>query len=742
MRTGRNSTRMLVAIAVCALAINGLASVGSAGAGAGVVVVKLKGNHPAELARLGPTVQADPAMMLHLTVVLGIHDQANLDHLLADQQNPSSSQYHQWLTPTQFNKRFGPTKAQTDAVVQWLVSQGLRIKSINRLGRTIEATASVTQAETAFATSIVTRGTSFGNASDPSVPAEFEGVIAGIQGLDNMHAVMPAGLHRRLPAAVEAIPQDQVLALADVAHPASDDGGVSIPGATVSGSTAFGPFDVETFYNESPLIAAGNGGTGSPDCVALDEDSDYLDAAVSLFATTFSFTPFNLSRVGTSPGRNGDETEALLDIDYAHATAPATPIHIYMNGDLYTAIQKSITDNICGAISISFIYCSSSSSFFTGLDTLFAQAASQGQSVFIASGDWGAAGLQYDSSSNSCITGTTTNASEMAASPHVTGVGGTTFNPQFNGSGNDTSVVGVAPGGIESAWGSSGGGKSKIFPKPGWQSGPGVPNDSARDIPDISMIAWTPGVFIGADVSGAAQMQCCWGGTSLAAPLWAGYSRLIAKQQGGTRLGLLNPTIYSLANNGLLTNGIEDVTSGNNSYNGVTGFNAGAGYDLDTGWGSVDMTAFASAYNGSPQATPSATPTPKATPKPTPTPTPKPTPTPTPVATPAPLTLSRTSISFGNVKTGHSSSAVSVTLTNPQGSSTSATITSAKLQAGTDFAIASSTCSASKVLAKGGSCTVGVKFTPHSQGAKTDTLQFVDSAPNSPQNVSLSGTGK
>jgi subtilase family serine protease len=719
------------AIAVCALSLSGLGTAWSAG------TVKIKGNHPTELARLGPVVHADPAMKLHLTVVLGIHDQAKLEQLLADQQNPSSSQYHQWLTPKQFNERFGPTKAQTEAVVKWLKSQGLHVTSTNPLGRTINASANVTQAEAAFATSIVTSGVSFGNASDPSVPAEFAGVIVGIQGLDNMHAVVPAGLHRRLPSADKDLSHSQLLALADVAHPGADTGGASVPGATVGGGDAFGPFDIETFYDETPLISAGNSGTTSPDCVALDEDSDYLDAAVTLFASSFGFAPFNITRVlpgGSSPGTNGDETEALLDIDYAHATAPATPIHVYVNGNLYTSIQSSITDNTCGAISISFIYCSSSSSFFTGLDTLFAQAATQGQSVFIASGDWGAAGLQYDATSNSCVVGTALNASEMAASPHVIGVGGTTFSPQYNASGNDTSVVGVAPGGIESAWGSSGGGASKIFSKPAWQTGPGVPNDSARDVPDVAMIAWTPAVFIGADVSGVAQIQCCWGGTSLAAPLWAGYSRAIAQHQNGTRLGLLNPTIYSLAAKGLLSNGIEDVTSGNNSYNGVTGYSAGAGYDLVTGWGSVDMATFASAYNGTPKPTP--TPTPK------PTATPMPVPTPTPLPTPAPLTLSRTSISFGGVKSGRSSSAVTVTLTNPAGSSTSATISSAKLLGGTNFVISSSTCTVNKTLAKGSSCSVGVKFTPHSLGVKTDTLQFVDTAPNTPQNVSLSGTGK
>jgi subtilase family serine protease len=170
---------------------------------------------------------------------------------------------------------------------------------------------------------------------------------------------------------------------------------------------------------------------------------------VTLFASTFSFTPFNITRVlpgRSSPGTNGDETEALLDIDYAHATAPATPIHVYVDRNLSTSIQSSVTDNVCGVIGISFIYCSSSSSFFTGLDTLFTQAASQGQSVFISSGDTGAAGLAYDATSNSCVAGTTRNVSEMAASPHVTGVGGTMFSPQYNSSGNDISVVGVAPG--------------------------------------------------------------------------------------------------------------------------------------------------------------------------------------------------------------------------------------------------------------------------------------------------------
>jgi subtilase family serine protease len=501
----------IAALAGWTLAISAIASAGGAGA------AKLANNHPAELAQLGPVVHANPAMTLTITVVLGVHDQAKLDRLLADQQNPSSPEYHHWLTPAQFARRFGPTPAQTDAVVQWLRGQGMQVTSINRLGRTIDAAASVTQAEGAFATTIVEHGASYGNTADPSVPAKFAGLIVAISGLDNMHAVMPSGLRRQVPAMSASSPNGLTLALADVTNPGADEGFVSSPDVSVGGSIAFGPFDIETYYNETPLIIGGNSGTASPDCVALAEDSDYLDSAVGLFATSFSFPSFNITRVlpsGTSPGINGDETEALLDIDYAHATAPATPVHVYVNSSLYTSIQSSITDNKCGAISISFGYCGASSSFYTGLDTLFAQAASQGQSVFVSTGDWGAAGLAYNSSTNTCAAGTTRNPSEMAASPHVTAVGGTTFTPQWNASGNDISLVGVAPGGIESGWGSSGGGASQIFAKPAWQAGPGVPSDAARDIPDVSMIAWSPGVFIGADVSGVAQLQCCWGGTS------------------------------------------------------------------------------------------------------------------------------------------------------------------------------------------------------------------------------------
>jgi subtilase family serine protease len=662
---------------------------------------RINGNHPGELDHPGAWIRADRSMPMELTVVLGLRDPAGLERFLAQQRDRSSKNYHRWLTPAQFADRFGPSQAQIDALARWLRSEGLKVKSVSRLARMIEVAGTAAQAETIFQTTIVSNGASFGNTSDPVLPAQFAGLIIAINGLDNMHASVPAGLYRRGMAPASTIGPPPMLTLSAMAEQASGADVISsTTNVTSGGSTAFGPFDVETFYDESPLIAAADNGTSAPDCIALDEDSDYLDAAVTLFSSTFSVPSFNITRVlpgGTSPGTNGDETETLLDIDYAHAAAPGTPLHVYIDSSVYTSIQSSITDDVCGAISISFSFCSSTDTLFTGLDSLFAQAVAQGQSVFIATGDYGAAGLQYNAQLKACQVGTTPNASEMAASPHVTAVGGTTFSPQYNASGNDVSVDGVGSNGIETGWTGSGGGVSKIFSKPAWQSGPGVPDDSMRDIPDVAMIAWTPWVFIGADSDGTAIIQCCWGGTSLATPLWAGYSRAIAAQAGNARLGLINPTLYSLANAGLASNGIEDVTQGNNTGYGVTGYNAGPGYDQVTGWGSVDMTEFASAYNGVPTAsptttvtgTPTATPTstatrtPTATPTPTGTPTFSPTGTTTPTRTGTPTTTATGTATSTGTPTLTPTTTQTPTLTPSPTSTPTATATASSTSTGT-----------------------------------------------------------
>jgi subtilase family serine protease len=704
MTVRRALTRLLgaAALTACALVMGQSAYAGQ---------VTLRGNHPAEAATFAGGLRADLAMPLELTIVLGLRNQAALEQLLADQQNPASPRYHRWLTPKEFADRFGPTDQQVGQVTDWLKGEGFAVTSVNRVGRTIRATGDAATAERAFSTTLISEGASFANTTDPAIPAQFDGLVISIMGLDNMHAAVPAGLHRSTPSAPHSSIQhhSETLALAD-STANNPESNAEMPGASEGGSVAFGPKDVETFYDEMPLFDAGNTGSPAPDCIALDEDSDYLPSAVTLYDSTFGLTPAALTNVypeGSSPGVSGDEVETLLDIDYAQASAPGTPIHPYISSDLYDSISQSVTDNTCGAISVSFIFCGEPTSFFTGLDTLFQEAATQGQSVFIASGDWGAAGLQY--SGGTCVAGTVRNASEMASSPHVTAVGGTMFSPQYDSSGNDLSVVGVGSSGVESAWNASGGGASAIFAKPTWQTGPGVPADGARDIPDVAMIAWAPYVFIGADNSGTAIIQCCWGGTSLATPLWAGYSRVLGAASDNARLGLLNVKIYSLANAGLAANGIESVLSGNNTYNGVTGFTAGPGYDQITGWGSVDMTQFASAFTGGTHPTPSATATPTATATSTRTPTPTasattkapvtatPTPTPTRTAT-ATATPTRTATTTPTA-TATSTSTPTATATStatgtPTATDTAATPTATQTAAATATATHTATATA------------------------------------------------
>ena len=174
------------------------------------------------------------------------------------------------------------------------------------------------------------------------------------------------------------------------------------------------PRDLYTFYDETPLLTAGtNGGGGN--CIALPEVSDFNDTSVSGFDQTFGLATANITRVlvdGSNPGKNSAETEALLDIEWSHTVAPGAPIRVYIGNSaastdpLLDAIKQAVRRNTCGSISISFGYCGAAASFFTStLDSLFAQAASQGHSVFVATGDDGAAGGVLNPATNACAAG-------------------------------------------------------------------------------------------------------------------------------------------------------------------------------------------------------------------------------------------------------------------------------------------------------------------------------------------------
>ncbi len=588
----------------------------------------LTGNHPAAAETFRQLGEADPALRLPMEIRFALRNKKGLETLLAQQQNPKSPNYRKWLSGDEFIKRFGPTPAQVKAVSDWLASEGFAVTKRSANG--IEFTGVAAQAQRTFAVRIEKfgDGSAYANTSDPVIPKRFAGVIGAIRGMDNMvHAVATA--HRVSPevalAKAGSVPASRLapaglpvqLALAE--RDSSEV--IGNPDTVVGASAAFGPTDLRNFYDET--VGPGADGTGS--CIAIIDDSDFLDSTASTFTGVpqFGLPPISYTRIieGSNPGLTVDESESELDVQWAHVSAPGASINFYLGPDLVTDVSGAINDNSCGVISFSYEFCGLTSSYMMNtMDPLYMRAAAQGQTVLISSGDQGSAGLALASGGNSCQINTTASVNEMSADPYVTSVGGTQFSPVYV-NGVDQSYQ------TESVWddgtGASGGGASQIYPKPAFQTGPGVPNDNARDVPDIALIASprSPGVFWAHDRLGTATITCCIGGTSLGAPLWAGFVTVMG-QMVNNRLGNLNQIIYPLANTRYSTAGFHDVTTGNNSYNGVPGYNAGSGYDQATGWGSIDFNVFANTVKNFVQGSFTPTPTRTITPTPTATPTP------------------------------------------------------------------------------------------------------------------------
>lgn len=739
-----------------------------AGAGRDAPDVALPGNHPILSAEAGLVQPLNPSQQLELRLSFAPRDRARLTRYLETIQDPASPNYHRWLTAEQYARRFGRTPAEVAAVAAWLAHAGLRVSARSPTG--ITATGAVAMVERAFATRLAANGGVYANLSDPRIPARFARIISSIAGLDNTLHVVPmdsaAGAGRVLDA------PGRTLAMAAAPEYAGEQG------------EAFGPEDLWTFYDETPLVQNGLDGAGQ--CVAIIEDSDLLTGAVTLFDSTFALPNPSLTRVladGVNPGRTADETEALLDVEWAHAVATGAAVVVYIgagaNG-LVDALSGAVTDNQCGAISVSYSFCGGPASFYTGtLDPLLAEAAAQGQSVAVAAGDDGSAGLTLNSAGTACVVGTSLNVSEFAADPNVIAVGGSQFTPVYNASGEDVGYV------AESVWddatGAGGGGASAIFAKPPYQTGL-TPPDSMRDLPDVAMGAspLAPGFYWGDDPNqaGVAQMNCCIGGTSIAAPIVAGLISVVAQSAGG-RVGNPNPRVYQLgAIHDTSRSGLRDIVSGNNGFNGVSGFVAEPGYDQASGWGSIDMATFVAAYapasptptpSSSPSTTPSptptisptptptatSTPTPSATPTLSPTPSPTPTPSatpsssPTPSATPTPLQPTAAAIvtprvlHFGPIKTGTASAVQIVTVLNPADSPAPLAIARILRQGGADFVIGQSpsSCSAATMLAAGQSCTIAIGFAPAAPGLRSGALAIIDNARNAPQWVYFYGVG-
>jgi hypothetical protein len=550
---------------------------------------------------------ADPGQTLPaltLQFAIGQQQKAALTQLLADQQDPRSPRYHQWLTPEQFRARFGVSAAKIAATSAWLSRQGFAVTEMSRGGLFVRFSGTVAQAEQAFSTSIHVYERDgvkhFANTSPAALPSMLASTVASVGGLDDFHP-RPHGR----------------LTLATGPQPAL---------TTSSGTHYVTPADFYTIYNEKQLL--NNKVNGAGVSVAVVGQSDIYASDLTAFQAAAGLTQMQpaTSTYGADPGypSAADLNEAEADIEWANATAPgATILYINSNDAIQGSLTEAIDNNVAPIISTSYGACEASlgTNTLAYFNLLLQMASSEGITVTAAAGDSGA--TDCDVHVGSAVQGLAVDF--PASSPQVLAVGGTEF-AEGSGiywAGSNSSTGGSATAYIpEVAWNddngaglaAGGGGPSAYFSKPAWQTGVGVPNDYSRDLPDVSLTAsiahdgyliCTAGNCSNGfqNASGGYEV---YGGTSVAAPAFAGVLALV-EQEVGARLGSAGPVIFALANSSYASSVFHDVVSGTNASpctagtpncgsSGTIGFAATTGYDEATGWGSVNAYNLATSW--------------------------------------------------------------------------------------------------------------------------------------------------
>jgi subtilase family serine protease len=497
-----------------------------------------------QAARVGPMSKSQH---MRLAIILPLRNQGELTNLLKRLYDPSNADYRHFLTVAQFTQQFGPTKQDYQAVVKFARSKGFSVTHTpaNRLLVHIDGT--VSQINKAFHVAMTTyhhpteNRTFYSPDREPSLDLSVP--VTHIAGLNNFS--LPRPKFKRAPANFRR------------------------------NSIGSGPSGA---YLGSDMRAAYYGGTaltGSGQAVGLLEFDGYNTSDVTAsFAGQPNSVPIqNVLLDGASAGSDGDDGEQVLDIVQAASMAPGmSQIRVYIApgtsqigvGDV-DIFNEMATDNIAKQLSCSWGWNPDDTA---QLDPIFQEFAAQGQNLFVASGDAGA----YTGSNS-------TDNSYPAESVYLVAVGGTVLTT--NGAGG--------PWQSETAWLDSGGGPADDgFAMPSWQAGVANSFNQAsttiRNVPDVAAEANTDNYLCD-------QGSCTgdYGGTSFAAPRWAGFLALVNQQvvaNGNSTLGFVNPVVYSIGAGTNYNNDFHDITSGNNSNGHGQSYNAVVGYDLVTGWGS------------------------------------------------------------------------------------------------------------------------------------------------------------
>ena len=500
---------------------------------------------PASARSIAPLGDSKP---LRLALSLPLRNQQQLQTLIQQLNDPASPNYHKFLTVGQFTAQFGPTAADYARVLSFANSQGFKVTRTfsNRLVVNVTGSASTVNQAFHLTLGMYQHPTEHRSFYAPDVePTVESGVpLVGIAGLSNFNPPRP------------------MLKQASTTGVRSYTTG-SGPGGQFLGS------DMRAAY--APGVAL----DGSGQVVGLVELGPYnpqdVTSYFSAIGQPLQVPIYNvlLDVDGVCSGTVGiygcDDGEEVIDIQQAISMAPnLSGLIVYeaygSNSDALTAFAQAASDNIAKQLSLSFGWGGTPASE-PGYEQVFLELQAQGQNLFIASGDSGAnvGGGGYPGNS-----------------PNVTDVGGTDLTTTGSG----------GPWQTETGWVGSGGGWNTASPIPDYQTAAVNASNqgsaSFRNVPDLAMEANTDNYFC---ANGSCQGGI--GGTSLAAPRWAGFLALANQQANGNPIGFLNPIVYGLGQQSGYDLLFHDIASGNNFNNSSpTLFSAVSGYDLVTGWGS------------------------------------------------------------------------------------------------------------------------------------------------------------
>jgi subtilase family serine protease len=494
---------------------------------------------------LAPLVGHLPSTQrLSLAISLPLRNEADLDNLLERVYDPQSPSYHQYLSVKEFSARFGPSESDYAAVLHFAEANGLAVidTAANRMVVDLEGPAS--NIENAFHVTLgvyqhpTENRTFYAPDREPSVDLDVP--VLHISGLDNF----------TLPHAKNIRPSQER------EHEEASKTTGSGPGGAFVGS------DMRAAYYGSGSL------NGAGQSVGLFEEAGYELSDIKLYFSNLK-QPLNVPIHGVSlngvslrcPPKSCDDGEQAIDIEMAISMAPGlSQVVVYVGSSDVSIFNQMAVDNTSKQLSCSWGWTDDESA----LDPIFKEMAVQGQSVFVATGDNGS--------------GTPGDVVWPADDPYITAVGGTDLTT--NGGGGSWLS--------ETGWSGSAGSPSKNkIPIPSYQKRAGVitslnhGSTTLRNYPDVAAEANTNqySCYDGGCSGGN-------GGTSYAAPQWAGLTAMANQQAiagGGTTLGFLNPALYRIGTGSNYDADFHDITSGSNG-----GYTAVTGYDLVTGWGSPD----------------------------------------------------------------------------------------------------------------------------------------------------------